>query len=263
MDHTPDWLLELHGRADQPPATLRERLWLQATDAVVGSVEPLLARHMADADLPVRPRAGGWQVEGPPDPALAVIARWLHGRGLGGAWRNELLAVANEHGERQAVIERAAVRPLGITTVSVHLVGYTADWDVWVQQRAFDKATDPGQWDTVSGGLQAASETVASALHRETWEEAGLEVAALRQVQPLGRQTVRRPVDGHGYMVEHLEMFEAEIPEGLLPENQDGEVEGFDCVPSSQLLASLQAGVFTLEAALVHSHWLRRHGFLA
>lgn len=262
MDDTPTWLNDLLARADQPPLVLRERLWLQATDAVIGSIEPLLARHMAEADLPIRPRAGGWQVDGPGDAALAVIARWLHERELSGAWRNELLAVPNEHGERQALIERAAVRPLGITTVAVHLVGYTGDGRVWVQQRAFDKATDPGQWDTLSGGLLSVNETVASALHRETWEEAGLEVAALRQVRPLGRQLVRRPLDELGYMVEQMEMFEAEIPEGLEPDNQDGEVEGFDCVPARQLVESLQAGVFTLEAALVHVHWLRRHKFL-
>jgi len=262
MDDIPDWLQHLHTLADQPPQTLRERLWLQATDAVIGSIEPLLARHMEEADLPMRPRAGGWQVEGPPDAALAVIARWMLEHDLGGAWRNELLAVTNEHGERQALIERAAVRPLGIATVAVHLVGHTGDGRVWVQQRAFDKATDPGQWDTLSGGMLSASETVASALHRETWEEAGLEVATMRNVRALGHQWVRRPVDGHGYMVERIEMFEGEVLPGLDPDNQDGEVEGFDCVPAEQLLESLKAGVFTLEAALVHAHWLRRHQYL-
>jgi 8-oxo-dGTP pyrophosphatase MutT (NUDIX family) len=186
----------------------------------------------------------------------------MHEHDLGGAWRNELLAVNNEHGERQALIERAAVRPLGIATVAVHLVGHTGDGRVWVQQRAFDKATDPGQWDTLSGGMLSASETVASALHRETWEEAGLEVATMRNVRALGHQWVRRPVDGNGYMVERIEMFEGELLPGLDPDNQDGEVEGFDCVPAEQLLESLKAGVFTLEAALVHAHWLRRHQYL-
>jgi len=261
-DTLPDWLKHLHTLADRPPAALRERLWLAAGDAVVGSIEPLLARHLAEADLPIRERAGGWQVEGPADAALAVIARWLHERGLSGAWRDELVAVTNEHGERQALVERAAVRPLGITTVAVHLVGHTGDGRVWVQQRAFDKATDPGQWDTLAGGLVAAGETLAAALHRETWEEAGLELATLRQVRPLGRQWVRRPIDELGYMVEQLEMYEAELLPDLEPNNQDGEVAGFDCVPVAQLVESLKAGVFTLEAALVHAHWLRRHGHL-
>jgi len=41
------------------------------------------------------------------------------------------------------------VRTLGIATQAVHLVGTTPGGSVWVQQRAFDKAVDPGLWDTL------------------------------------------------------------------------------------------------------------------
>ena len=46
--------------------------------------------------------------------------------------------------QRSARVERGVVRVLGITTYAVHLVGSRRDGAVWVQQRAFDKATDPG-----------------------------------------------------------------------------------------------------------------------
>ena len=68
------------------------------------------------------------------------------------------------------------MRPLGITTHAVHLVGWTPDGAVWVQQRAHDKATDPGLWDTTMGGLVTAGESIAATLMRETEEEAGLAV---------------------------------------------------------------------------------------
>ena len=97
---------------------------------------------------------------------------------------------------------------LGIATHAVHLIARAENGSVWVQQRAFDKDTDPLRWDTTTGGLVAAGESIAQTLARETWEEAGLRVAELQNVTAIGRFTVRRPVPG-GYMVEHIDMFEA------------------------------------------------------
>ncbi|HEY9064424.1 MAG TPA: NUDIX domain-containing protein, partial [Burkholderiaceae bacterium] len=230
----------------------------------IGSIEPPLARRLADAGL-LRPddaeptdaaaRDPGWRLPGVPgaDAALAAIARWLHANGFGGRWRDELLAVVAAEGGTAplAAIERAAVRPLGIVTHAVHLVGRRAsDGHVWVQQRALDKATDPGMWDTLMGGLVAARETIAQTLERETWEEAGLRIVEVADVQARGRVTVRRPVPD-GYMVEHIEIFEARVPDALAPQNQDGEVAQFECLPADELCKRLHADKFTLEAALV------------
>ena len=105
-------------------------------------------------------------------------------------------------------------------------------------------------------GLVAAGETVAQTLARETWEEAGLRLDALQAVAPLGRLTIRRPVR-EGYMVEHIEMFEALVPAGQRPENQDGEVQAFACLERAALLDQLAADAFTLEAGLILAHALR------
>ncbi|HKX41747.1 MAG TPA: NUDIX domain-containing protein, partial [Burkholderiaceae bacterium] len=192
------------------------------------------------------------------DMALAAIACWLRSNGLGGRWRDELLAVVDQAGGAATVaaIERAAVRPLGIATHAVHLVGRRAsDGHVWVQQRALDKATDPGMWDTLMGGLVAARESIARTLERETWEEAGLRVAGLDDVRAFGRITVRRPVHD-GYMIEHIEMFEATVPDALEPQNQDGEVARFECLAPAELRNRLRADSFTLEAALILAAFL-------
>src|SRR4029079_6897231 len=101
-------------------------------------------------------------------------------------------------------VERSVVRVLGLSTFAVHLVGYASDGArIWVQQRAFDKATDPGRWDTLMGGQVAAGETVETTLARETWEEAGLDVATLLELDRGESLTIRRPV-AEGYMVEHI-----------------------------------------------------------
>ena len=201
--------------------------------------------------------ADGWQVAEPLDRSLALLARWLHANGCAGRWRDERLSVTTPSGEALGAIERAAVRPLGIATFAVHLVGRSGAGGFWVQQRAHDKAIDPGLWDTLMGGLVAAGESIRETLVRETWEEAGLVVERLRDLRSAGRITVRRPV-ADGYMVEHIEIFDAVIPDELQPLNQDGEVDRFECIAAAELRQRLRAGAFTLEAALILVDALRR-----
>ena len=256
------WFTQLQSRADAPPVATRVPLFLSDPHAEIGSIEPALAQRMHKTGLPLSANGGAWCIDGAADAALAELARWLYIHGLGSNWRDELLAVCDTSNRTVGVIERAAVRPLGITTHAVHLVGHTQGGEVWVQQRALDKATDPGQWDTLVGGLVAAGETPRDALERETWEEAGLRLAELHALRPAGRTlTIRRPVR-EGYLVEHIDTFEARLPRGAAPRNQDGEVERFECLPPAMLAARLAEGQFTLEAALMLAGWLRDRGRL-
>lgn len=245
------WLAQQRAQADAAPLSPRDALWLDASGAHIGSVEPALGQRLVDAGLPLRRSTEGWRVDGEANNALAQIARWMNANALGGRWRDELLAVTDTRGHVVSHIERAAVRPLGITSFAVHLVAHAEQGGTWVQQRALDKATDPGLWDTAMGGLVAGFETVLQALERETWEEAGLRLAELRDMAALGRITIRRPVDAHGYMVEHIDVFEATVPAGVVPVNQDGEVLRFECVGKTLLRERLLRGEFTLEASLI------------
>jgi len=257
------WLRTLRERLDQPPAQPRAPLGLAVgsalAPAVIGSIESTLALELAGAGLPLRDAGDAWHIEVPDgaaiDPAFAAIAQWLLANGRSGASRNELLAVVDDTGRSLGAIERAVVRPLGISTHAVHLVVRDERGHVWVQKRAFDKATDPGRWDTTVGGLVAAGESIAWTLTRETWEEAGLRVKALHALASFGHFTVHRPVTD-GYMVEHIEMVEAVVPAGVTPENQDGEVERFECVDRATLVERLHADAFTLEAAMILVRWL-------
>lgn len=248
-----DWLAELRRRAAQPP--LRPREPLRLGKAEIGSIEPEIGRRMAEAGLSLRSADGAWQITSHDDDTLAELAQWLHEQGLASRWRGELVPVTDAQGRTQGAIERAAVRPLGIITHAVHLVGRHADGRFWVQQRAFDKATDPGMWDTLVGGLMAAGESVMTTLERETWEEAGLRLPELDGLQAIGHLQIRRPV-AEGYMVERATLFQAVLPRRLQPANQDGEVAGFACVDAAALSADLAAGRYTLEAALIHAHAL-------
>ncbi len=260
-----DWLAALRTRSDAAPELPRVPLgWLQS-GSLIGSVEPVWADKLIVAGVPLRKTSHGWAVDAargaPLDAALAAAATALRRLGPAAAWRDELVAVTDNTGKAVARIERAATRALGIATQSVHLVGTTPEGSVWVQQRAFNKATDPGQWDTMVGGLVSAGETVRDTLRRETAEEAGLRITTLTEIAPMGHLNVRRPVP-HGYMIERIDMFEAVVPTSLAPNNRDGEVAAFECLAPAALWQRLRDGLFTLEASLILLHWLQRNRLL-
>jgi 8-oxo-dGTP pyrophosphatase MutT (NUDIX family) len=254
-----DWRAAARAAADLPPAAPRSILWLDRHP--VGSIESALAARLVVAGLPLAAADDGigWRISGPADASLAAIARWLHEQGLSAPWRDERLAVTAADGGPLAAVERAVVRVLGITTWAVHLVGFAPDGRVWIQQRAFDKAVDPGRWDTLMGGQVSAGESIEQTLERETHEEAGLAIAELVDIRRTDRITVRRPV-AEGYVVEHIEVFEATVPAALAPRNLDGEVERFECLPVAEVHDWLGAGAFTLEATLILDRALARRG---
>ena len=69
-----------------------------------------------------------------------------------------------------------------------------------------------------------------------------------------GRFTTCRPSSdgqGAGYVREHIDWYCCTVPEGLVPHNQDGEVEQFCLMDAGQLLSAMQRGEFTIEAALI------------
>ena len=52
-------------------------------------------------------------------------------------------------------------------------------------------------------------------------------------------------------MVERIDWFRATVPEGLVPVNQDGEVERFELLETDEVQSRLAQDAFTPEAALV------------
>ena len=250
----PAWRDRLRAAAHAPP--LRPRVPLWCAGERIGSVEPGLFERAGLAGssiLRVEAARGGWALEGEPTAALARIADVLRDTGLAHAWRDEQLAVRGDGGTLVGTVERAAVRPLGIATHAVHLTAMDDAGQVWVQQRAFDKPTDPGLWDTLVGGMVPARDSVEQALERETSEEAGLRVPQLRELRHGGRISTQRPFAelAHGYVVEVLDWYAGTLPAGVVPSNQDGEVAAFRTMAPGELTRRLEAGEFTVDAALI------------
>jgi 8-oxo-dGTP pyrophosphatase MutT (NUDIX family) len=238
---------------DVPPRVPRVALF--AGDARIGSVEPEFFRGLSLPSGVVREYAGGWEVQGDVTASMDLIARAMRDAGLSHVWRDEQLPVTDPAGRVMGSVERAAVRPLGITTFAVHMAGFTPDGRHWVQERSFSKANDPGLWDTLMGGMIPAGESLQTALERETLEEAGLRLSQLQAIEHGGRVLTRRPARdvGAGYIVEFIDWFSCVVPEGVVPRNLDGEVEQFALLDPAQVSRKLSAEEFTLEAALVLS----------
>ncbi|MBA2962495.1 MULTISPECIES: NUDIX domain-containing protein [Ramlibacter] len=251
------WLAGLRARLDRPPA--QPRLPLRWRGHAIGSVEPQWVAGLhaaAPTTVPLLrpamdPAGPGYLVDGADlTTALQVLADAMRAAGRAHAWRDEQLAVAGEDGAVLGSIERAAVRPLGIATRAVHLLGQAGSGH-WIQQRALDKPTDPGLWDTLMGGMVPARDAVAEALQRETWEEAGLRLDQLEDLQRGGAVLSRGPAGevAGGYVVEVIDWYRARVPDGVAPVNQDGEVAQFRLVGDAELVRMLVADEFTLEAA--------------
>ncbi|WAI83988.1 MULTISPECIES: NUDIX hydrolase [Achromobacter] len=165
-------------------------------------------------------------------------------------WRDELLDVMDGD-VALGVIERAAVRPLGLLTHAVHLNAWTPDRRLWVARRALSKSTDPGMWDTLVGGLAGCGEDLELALVRECGEEAGLDAPDLVNRTPLRtilRIHRRLP---EGYQVEDVLTSTCVLAPGVRPANRDGEVMEIATVDVPTVLRQIADGEFTLEAALV------------
>jgi len=183
----------------------------------------------------------------PLDRIMAQIAQVLGEHGCLRGWRDELLDVYGE-GRRLCVLERAAMRPLGLLTKAVHLNAWSSDGRLWLARRSETKATDPGMWDTLVGGLAVASEPLDTSLVRESFEEAGLQAGDIRGRSPLRvvlRMHRRLP---EGYQVEDVLVSDCVLPDDVVPRNQDGEVSEIRLATLEEAWSLVEADEFTQEA---------------
>lgn len=209
------------------------------------------------------------------DDFFAEANRWLQGQGLLIGWRDETYALrampapgrpAPADAPLLASLERSAARFWGSTTYGAHCNGYLADGagrpsHLWIARRAFDKPTDPGQLDNLIGGGVPLGQSAAACVQREGWEEAGLTPAQMAGLRPGRRIALHRDI-AEGLQLEDLSSFDLQLPPGLQPVNQDGEVHSHTLMPAAQALACAAAGEMTVDASLVMLDFALRHALL-
>ena len=200
--------------------------------------------------------------------AWAQINAALREQGLVRGWRNEICTVVGlDDGRALARIERAAARFWGTLTLGAHANGFVAGADgrpthLWVAQRAWNKSTDPGLLDNLVGGGVPAGQTPWQALVREGWEEAGLTTAQMETATAGHVIRLHRDVP-EGLQLEDLHCHDLQLPAGLVPCNQDGEVGAFECLPLQEALALAASQQMTVDASLVTLDFALRHGLCA
>jgi 8-oxo-dGTP pyrophosphatase MutT (NUDIX family) len=201
------------------------------------------------------------------DAAWAEINARLRAQGLILAWRDEPFAVTSlASGRVLARFERAAARFWGTLTLGAHANGFTTDaqgrpLSMWVATRSPHKPTDPGLHDNLIGGGVPWGQSPRETLLREAWEEAGLPGAALQALRPGRVIRLCRDIP-EGLQLEDLHCFDLPLPPDLLPQNQDGEVAGFERLPLPDALAVAAGPTMTVDAALVVLDCALRHGIV-
>ncbi|WP_373740668.1 NUDIX domain-containing protein [Neisseria sp.] len=205
--------------------------------------------------------ADGWLALG--DSLQNMARRWQE-LGLLKGWRDERFDVRDGGGGVLFALERAAFRPLGLMSRAIHVNGLTCDggtWKFWIGRRSPFKAVDPDKLDNLVGGGITAGESVQTAMLRESAEEAGLDENLMRHAQEQCRLLSCRAVS-RGLHYEVLHVFDIEIPAGIRPENQDGEVAGFELMDLDTLAAAMCAGKLMDDAQMATLNAMLRFGLI-
>ena len=229
-------------------------------------------REWPDAFAPLRsadgaPRALALRLPaGERDARLARIHARLHAEGLVVGWRDEPYPLRDRAGGEHGIIERAASRFWGMLTLGAHCNGYVADaagrpTHLWIARRSATKPTDPGRLDNLIGGGVPAGQSPREAVIREGWEEAGLEPAQMAGLVTGGLVDLECDIP-EGRQHERLHVFDLELPAGLEPRNQDGEVAEHRLMTVAEALARAAAGELTTDAALATLDFAVRHGLI-
>lgn len=202
------------------------------------------------------------------DGELARLNLALRDKGLVRAWRDELYPIPDPAGGPPlAAIERASSRFWGTATLGAHCTGWVAGDDgrpaaLWIAQRAFDKATDPGAFDNLVGGGVPMGQSPWDTLLREGWEEAGLAADVMRRARPGRVLRLRRDIP-EGLQLEWIHSHDLRLRDGERPVNQDGEVHAFSLLPVADALDLAAGSSMTVDAALVTLDFALGHALLA
>jgi len=166
--------------------------------------------------------------------AMAEVTRDLERDGVIRGWRDETVSVAPHYASPELLrIERAATRHFGLMAYGAHLNGFTRIGGLthaWIARRSATKSIDPGMLDNLVGGGLAAGQSVAQAVEKEAWEEAGIDVSLAAQARRTGTLRIFRE-QPDGLQRETIFAHDLWLPADFAPAGQDGEVDEHRFVP--------------------------------
>lgn len=213
--------------------------------------------------------AGRLRGEGACTAALEKLAASLAGRGHF-RLRGEAFDVrATPDGPVLARLDRGALPGFGVISQGVHVNGFVRRADgphLWVGWRSQSKPVAPGQMDHIVAGGIPAGLSPAECLLKEAEEEASIPAEIAARAVLVGRISYVMAND-EGLRRDVLHCFDLELPEGVTPVPQDGEVERFELVPATEMLRIVTergpgANGVKFNVNLVLADFFLRHGLL-
>lgn len=190
----------------------------------------------------------------------------LRAQGRFPGWRDEYFPVSRSFSAAPVFnMERACVARFGIRAYGVHLNGYVrkgGDLFMWVAKRSMSKYASPGKLDQIVAGGQPAGLSLRDNLIKECGEEAGIpEDLAAKAVGVSAVSYCFERAEGLRRDIEFI--YDLELPPDFVPENTDGEVDGFELWPIQEVSQSVRTTEdFKFNCSLVAIDFLIRHGYI-
>ena len=222
------------------------RPWfLDGQDYPLGYVDHVVAARLLSAGCLIEQHGQLYLGTGDPlEVALENIRVDLFAAGLIGAQRGEMMPVrAQPFAAPLAVIDRSAMRILGLWATKVHVNGLVYLQGelrprIWLSRRSARSASAPLAYDTMIAGGQAAGTSIAETLIKEAAEEVGLP-PSLSAMAVHVRDMTASYVSDQGLHREVLSIHDLPLPASFQPLYADGEI--VDCVllPWAQFAAAV------------------------
>ncbi|XVF88488.1 hypothetical protein PTKIN_Ptkin19aG0055300 [Pterospermum kingtungense] len=198
--------------------------------------------------------------------AIGEVIKCLAEKELIPGIRNELYPVTSSFGAPVFFsLERAAAPYFGIKAYGVHMNGYVEKDGkkfLWIGKRSPVKPTFPGMLDhLVAGGLPRGI-ACGENLMKECEEEAGIPRSLSSRAIPVGAVSYS-DIQGYRFKRDVLFCYDLKLPEGFVPNNQDGEVESFKLIPVRDVANVIKrTNFFKSNCNIVIIDFLFRHGYI-
>ncbi len=163
-------------------------------------------------------------------------------------------------------IDRALVPLFGTRAYGVHLNGYVKKSDqfyLWVGKRNADRQVEPDKLDNMVAGGQPVGLSLTENLIKECDEEAKIPASIVSLAIATG--TVSYCFESpHGLKADTLFCYDLAVPDGFKPENQDGEISGFQLIHLEEALSIVRETTdFKFNVSLVILDFAIRHGIIS
>jgi len=182
-------------------------------------------------------------------------------------WREECYEIKRIFSEPALFkIERSASPLFGMRKYGVQITGYVnhsvLGLSVWFQKRSATKPTWPNMMDNfVGGGITEGIDIIQTAI-KEAAEEANVPPEIAANLKAVGTVSFFHESE-RGIHPNTEFVFDLELPENFTPDNNDGEVSGWELVPVNQVVEVICSTTsFKITSSPVVVDWLIRHGIV-